>query len=364
MIASLPFSELLEVVCHFSLPDKAQKSYLHGVDLNEEEYYIQPRTRHKFKRIDATQSQQFLAAQLTKELAEKNAEAFADNMENAEDPSTDELGLPLWTVLAKRPMAEIRASDGIDDDLTRYLFKEYISMRNQEMASDQMVQCLPVTAPEYKRPMNNFMSPSRRIVMDHMRKALNLLHDGFHLETHKKFCAAPAPPPMLTKLEIESCHQARAAQHEIRKKLAEQRRCDSDILRLDALRKKKEIHDLKLKVFAMWVHHMLKLIKRLITHSRYGISLRTIQTRWLPAVHLACTAVFMADCFKRAKLVRLMLRLHVRMAVCIQRFVRKVQKVWMQNEKFKIPFMLSFNRKFGKTHVKKRFCEHMNASGR
>jgi hypothetical protein len=250
-IASLPLKELLDVICHFSLPDKAPKSYLNGVDLSEEEFYVQHRTRRKFKRIDATQAQHILAAQLGKALAAKNAEAFADNMDEVEDPNTDELGLPLWTVLAKRPMAEIRASDGIDDDLTRYLFKEYISMRNQEMASDQMVQCLPVTALEYKRPMNNFMSPSRRVVMDQMRKALNLLHDGFHLETHKKVCLAPAPPPMLTKSEIESSHQARAAQHEIRKKMAEQRRCESDVLRLDALRKKKEIHDLKLKVFAM-----------------------------------------------------------------------------------------------------------------
>jgi hypothetical protein len=249
-IASMPFSELLDVICHFSLPDKAAKSYLKGVDLSEEEFYIQPHTRQKFKRIDATQAEHTQATQLGKASVTKNATIFAD-VEEADDPNTDELGLPLWTVLAKRPMAEIRASDGIDDELTRYLFKEYISMRNQEMASDQMVQCLPVTALEYKRPMNNFMSPSRRIVMDHMRKALNLLHDGFRLETHKKVCTAPAPPPMLTKEEIESCYHARAAQHEVRKKLAEQKRQESDALRLEALRKKKEIHDLKLKVFAM-----------------------------------------------------------------------------------------------------------------
>ena len=49
----------------------------------------------------------------------------------------------------------------------------------------------------------------------------------------------------------------------------------------------------------------------------------------MPAVYLATTAVHMAMCLKRAKLVRLMLRLQVRMAVSIQRFVRKVQQVYV-----------------------------------
>ncbi len=47
----------------------------------------------------------------------------------------------------------------------------------------------------------------------------------------------------------------------------------------------------------------------------------------MPAVYLATTAVHMTVCLKRAKLVRLMLRVQVRMAIFIQRFVRKVQQV-------------------------------------
>lgn len=252
-IASLPFHELLEAICHFSLPDNGPKKYLNGVDINEAEFYLQPRTRLKFNRNDAKQAQQVLTAQLGSSISTVDPEHYFHFNDEVEDPNTDELGLPLWTVLAKRPMAEIRASDGIDDDLNRHLFKEYISMRNQEMASDQIVRCLPVSAAEYKRPMNKFMSPSRRIVMDHMRKSLGLLHDGFHLETHKKVHTAPAPPPRLTKNEIEACYRVRAAQHELRSKLAERRRDESDACRLEALRKKKEIHDLKLKVFAMSV---------------------------------------------------------------------------------------------------------------
>ncbi len=248
-IASLPFSELLDVICHFSLPDKAEKSYLKGVDLSEEEFYIQPQTRRRFNRNDAMGAKEILAAALNDTFSLTDAEAFFA-MNEVEDPDTDELGLPLWTVLAKRPMADIRATDGIDDDLTRHLFKEYMSMRNQEMASDQVVHTLPVSAVMYKRPMNKYMSHSRRIVMDHMRKSLNLLQDGFRLETRKCVRLAPAPPPMLTKEEISaSCH-VRAAQHEMRKKLAEQRRDENDAFRLEALRKKKEIHDLKMKIFS------------------------------------------------------------------------------------------------------------------
>lgn len=253
-IASLPFNELLEVVCHFSLPDNGPKPYLNGVDLGEEEFYMQPFTRQKFNRKDAQQAQQLLATQLGKAISTIDQQTLLDFVEDVEDPNTDELGLPLWTVLAKRPMAEIRASDGIDDELSRHLFKEYISLRNQEMASDQVVRCLPVTAAEYKRPMNKFMSPSRRTVMDHMRKSLSLLQDGFHLETHKKVCIAPAPPPRLTKDEIETGFRVRAFQHNLRTKLAEQRRDEHDAFRLEALRKKREIHDLKLKVFAMSVY--------------------------------------------------------------------------------------------------------------
>jgi hypothetical protein len=247
----LTFSELLSAISHFSLPDKALKSYLRGVDLSEEEFYSQPRTRQKSNRVDDKLAQQILNTQLGDAYSKIGNDAFFTQMDEVEDPNTDELGLPLWTVLAKRPMAEIRASDGIDDELTRHLFKEYISMRNQEMASDQIVQCLPVSAAEYKRPMNKFMSPSRRVVMDHMRKSLSLLQDGFHLERHKRVCNAPAPPPRLNKEEIEACFRVRAAQHELRQKLAEHRRDESDASRLEALRKKKDIHDLKLKIFAM-----------------------------------------------------------------------------------------------------------------
>ncbi len=239
------------MISHFSLPDKALKSYLRGVDLSEEEFYNQPRTFKKFNRIDDKPAHQILNAQLSDTALKIGSDAFFTQMNEVEDPNTDELGLPLWTVLAKRPMAEIRASDGIDDDLTRHLFKEYISMRNQEMASDQIVHCLPVSAAEYKRPMNKFMSPSRRIVMDHMRKSLSLLQDGFHLERHKRVCHAPAPPPRLSKEEIEACFRVRSAQHELRQKLAEHRRDENDTSRLEALRKKKDIHDLKLKIFAM-----------------------------------------------------------------------------------------------------------------
>ncbi len=219
--------------------------------MSEEELFTQPRTRRKFNRSDAQQAQQVLTAQIGKAISAAGKEAFFDYVDDVEDPNKDELGLPLWTVLAKRPMAEIRASDGIDDELTRHLFKEFISMRNQEMACDQIVRCLPVTAAEYKRPMNKFMSPSRRIVMEHMRQSLNLLQDGFHLETHKKVCIAPAPPPRLTKDEMEACSRVRASQLELRARLAEQRREENDIFRLEALRKKREIRDLKLKVFAM-----------------------------------------------------------------------------------------------------------------
>jgi hypothetical protein len=249
-VASLPFSELFDVVSHFSLPDKASKSYLEGVDISEEEFYLQPRPRIKLYRRDAKTDQQNMASQLNK-LSQDNDSGKGSATEDIEDPDKDEFGFPLWTVLAKRPMAEMRATDGIDDELTRHLFKEYISMRNLEMASDQIVQCLPVKAVEYKRPTNSFMSPSRRFVMDHMRKSLNMLQDGFCLETHKKVCSAPEPPPRLTRQEFESCCRVRATQLDLRTKLAEQRRDENDNLRLEALRKKKEIHDLKLKIFAM-----------------------------------------------------------------------------------------------------------------
>jgi hypothetical protein len=66
--------------------------------------------------------------------------------------------------------------------------------------------------------------------------------------------------------------------------------------------------------------------------NRYGVSLRTIQTRWMPAVFLAINAVHMLAHLKKAKLVRMMLRVQVRMAVSIQRFVRKVLKVCMHQK--------------------------------
>ena len=248
-IASLPFSELLDVICHFSLPDKAAKSYLVGVDLSEEEFYVQPQTRRRFNRKDVIKAKELLDAELGNAFSLTDPGAFFE-MNEVEDPDTDELGLPLWTVLAKRPMADIRATDGLDADLTLHLCKEDLSMRNQQMAGDQVIHYLPVSAVMYKRPMNKYMSHSRRIVMDHMRKSLNRLQDGFRLETRKNVCLAPSPPQMLKKEEISAGCHFRAAQHEMRNKLAEERRCENEAFRLEALRKKKEIHDLKLKVFS------------------------------------------------------------------------------------------------------------------
>jgi len=60
---------------------------------------------------------------------------------------------------------------------------------------------------------------------------------------------------------------------------------------------------------------------------RYGISLRTIQARWLPAVYLASGALFLANCMRNARFMRVIMKRQVRMAIAIQRFFRAVRKV-------------------------------------
>jgi len=60
---------------------------------------------------------------------------------------------------------------------------------------------------------------------------------------------------------------------------------------------------------------------------RYGISLRTIQSRWLPTVYLASSALFLATWMRHARVMRIFFRHQVRMAILIQRFFRVVRKV-------------------------------------